>query len=440
MSQLPERAKDQLQYDWRFWARDAQLPPEGRWRIWLIMAGRGYGKTRTGAEWLIDRARKRYKRLALIGQTAADVRDVMVNGESGIRTISSPAFMPKYEPSKRLLTWPNGVEAHLYSGDEPDQLRGPAHSSAWADEPAKWKYAEEAWSNMDFGLRSGADPQCVATTTPRPIPLILKLLADAEGEEPVVAVTTGNTFENRPNLAPGFLARLEKKYVGTRLGRQELFAEILMERAGSLWTRNRLEELRVKNPPNLTRIVIGVDPSVSDGENAAETGIVVCGLGVDGHGYTLRDASLQGTPAEWAHRVATLYRAFKANYVVAEGNQGGLMVQTTMQTVAPNMPVKIVSASHSKEARAEPVAALYEQGRCHHTGLMAELEDQLCQWAPGDPSPDRLDAMVWAYTELFNLGVDSLNPLLGVISAMGARGWMPGSRSARPRPRRRRGW
>lgn len=370
--------RKRLAYEWRFWARPEQIAPPGDWRVWIIIAGRGWGKTRTGAEWLTERAKKGYKRLGMIGQTAADVRDTMIQGESGVLTIAAPSFRPRYEPSKRLLTFPNGAKAHLYSGDEPDQLRGPAHDSVWSDEPAKWKYANEAWYNMDFGLRSGPDPKVVGTTTPRPIPLIITLLEEAAGENPSVIVTSGNTFENTANLAPGFLATMKKRYLGTRLGRQELFAEILRERAGSLWTRGRLEELRVKTAPACGRILIGVDPAMSDGENAAETGIVVVGRGADGHGYTLRDGTLQGSPAEWANRVCRLYQIFSANAVVAEGNQGGNLVAATIQTINPNIPVKIVHASRSKEARAEPVAALYEKGEVHHVGMMAELEDQLC--------------------------------------------------------------
>lgn len=439
LSSLPKARQRSLLYEWDFWARPEQLAPEGDWRVWLILAGRGFGKSRTGAEWLIDQARKGYRRLGMIGQTAADVRDTMLQGESGIMTISAPSFRPRYEPSKRLVTFPNGAQAHLYSGDEPDQLRGPAHEKVWADENAKWKFASECWYNMDFGLRSGDLPQVVATTTPRPIPLILTLLEESKAAGSTVIVTAGNTFDNAANLAPGFLDLLRRKYVGTRLGRQELYAEILMERAGSLWTRAILEATRVKSAPACSRILVGVDPSVSDGEGSAECGIVVCGIARDTsvtpsvlHGYTLADATIQGSPAEWAAKVCRIYKVFRANCVIAEGNQGGLLVASTLQTVDPNLPVKIVHAAKSKEARAEPVAALYEQKRCHHIGMFAELEDQLVQWAPGEPSPDRLDAMVWAYTELFGLGVERENPLAGIVSTTG---------SSRPVvATRRRGW
>lgn len=403
-----------LRYDWEYLiARPEQIAPPGDWHTWLIKSGRGWGKTRCGAEWIRSRAFHGFRRLGLIGQTAADVRDVMIHGPSGILTISPPWFMPHYEPSKRLLTWPNGAEAHTYSGDEPDQLRGPAHDSVWADEPAKWKYPQATWDNMEFGLREGAKPQVCATTTPRPIPLIRELIAD-----PRCVVTDGSTFDNAANLAPSFLRRLRAKYGGTRLARQELEGQVLEDRLGALWRRSMIEDLRVVELPPLRRVVIGVDPSAQEGddEERAECGIIGAALGVDGHGYVLDDASLRGSPHEWATQVVAAYRRLKGDRVIAEKNQGGAMVESTLRTVAPYLPYKGVHASRNKQARAEPVSALYEQGKVHHLGAFPFLEDQLCEWVPGEQSPDRLDALVWAFTELFNLSEPALNPVAGIVS------------------------
>lgn len=420
MARLPARTIAILRYDWEcLFARPDQLPPEGDWHTWLVKAGRGWGKTRCGAEWIRARAFTGFRRLAMIGQTAADVRDVMVTGPSGILTISPPWFMPRYEPSKRLLTWPNGAQAHTYSGDEPDQLRGPGTDSCWCDEPAKWKYAKETWDNMEMGLREGPKPQVVATTTPRPIPLLKELLVD-----PTCVVAEGSTFANAANLAPSFLARLRAKYVGTRLGRQELEGQMLEDRPGALWKRSQLDALRVTEAPPFRRVVVGVDPSISDGEESAECGIVVAAIGQDGHGYVLDDASLQESPLGWARAVVAAVSKFKADRVIAEKNQGGAMVESTLRTVAPHLPYKGVHASRNKQARAEPVSALYEQGIVHHLGLYPTLEDQLVEWVPGEDSPDRLDALVWAFTELFNLDEPPPNPLAGMHVGIGVKGWM----------------
>jgi phage terminase large subunit-like protein len=391
--------------------------------VWLILAGRGFGKTRTGAQWIISRARQGYRHIGLIGQTAADVRDVMVKGRAGVLTSAPPWFRPKYYPSNRLLVFPNGAECHTYSGDEPDQLRGPEHDTVWADEPAKWKYARDAWDNMEMGLRVGMNPRCCATTTPRPIPIIRELLA--EEKEGSVTVTRGSTFENAANLAPSAIARLKRKYEGTRLGRQELYAEVLDENPAALWKRRQIEELRVLEAPEMQRIVVAIDPSVSDGEEAAECGIVGAGLGRDNHGYTLEDKSMRGSPLEWARAAVTLFKKLKADRIIAEANQGGKMVETTLRTVSLNVPVTLVHASRGKATRAEPVSALYEQGRCHHVGTFPELEDQMVEWVPGEMSPDRLDALVWAYTDLFKLGEEPENPLEGMVVTVGVKGWQP---------------
>lgn len=386
-----------LLYDWKFWARPSQLPPPGDWRVWLILAGRGFGKTRTGAETVIDRVRRGVsKRVGLIAPTAADARDVMVEGESGILACSPPDFRPLYEPSKRRLTWPNGAVATLFSAEEPDRLRGPQHDFIWADEPAAWKYPE-TWDMAMFGLRLGTNPQVVATTTPRPTRLIRDLVAD-----PGTVVTRGTTYENARNLAPAFLSAIVKKYEGTRLGRQELNGEILDDNPGALWSRNVIEALRVREHPPLLRIVVGVDPAVTSDPKSDETGIVVAGVDAAGHYYVLADASLQGTPLTWATAVKRVYDQYRADRVVAEKNNGGELVEANLRTVDRTLSYRGVWASRGKQTRAEPISSLYEQGKVHHVGTFPLLEDQMCDWAPdsGDPSPDRMDALVWAMTEL----------------------------------------
>ena len=310
-----------LEYEWRrFWARPKQVAPSWRWSTWLVLAGRGFGKTRTGAEWCREVAESgRCKRLHLVARTAADVRDVLVGGESGILAISPPWFRPRWEPSKRLLTWPNGAIALTYSADEPDQLRGPQCDGAWADELAAWRYPD-AWDQLQFGLRLGSDPQCVVTTTPRPTPIIRALVDDA-----TTAVTRGSTYENRGNLAPAFVQKILSKYEGTRLGRQELLAEILDDAPGALWKRDDIERARVKAAPQrgFRRVVVAVDPAASVSEDSDETGIVVVGLGFDGHAYILDDASGKYTPSEWARQVCRLYREWGADAVIGEVNNGG---------------------------------------------------------------------------------------------------------------------
>ena len=362
-----------------------------------MLAGRGWGKTKAGAEWVRKRASAhRFGRIALIGATAADVRDVMIEGESGILAVCSPAQRPAYEPSKRRLTWPNGTIATAYSADEPDRLRGPQHSDAWCDEICAWRYPE-AWDQLRFGLRLGTDPRAVVTTTPRPTRLVRELLAD-----PTTVVTRGATHENRANLPTSFLDKIVQTYEGTRLGRQELYAEVLEDTPGALWTRDRLESLRVREAPELRTIVIGVDPAVSMGSESAETGIVVAGIGrEDGHGYVLDDRSGRYSPDGWAQRVVNAFDTHLANRVVAEANQGGDLVVNNLHTARRTLPVLKVHATRGKRTRAEPVAALYEQGRIHHVGYFGALEDQMCTWEPSlSDSPDRVDALVWALTEL----------------------------------------
>jgi phage terminase large subunit-like protein len=386
-----------LEYEWRFWARPNQIAPEGAWHVWLVSAGRGYGKTRTGAEWVNDRAKRNpHERIALIGATAADTRDVMVEGESGILAVSPPWNRPHYEPSKRRLTWPNGAMATTYSAEEPDRLRGPQHGAAWADEVAAWAYPE-TWDQLMFGLRLGTDPRVIATTTPRPTALIRRLMKD-----PHTVVTRGSTFENAANLAPSFLADVRRKYEGTRLGRQELFAELLDDTPGALWNYAQIDALRVPRAPALRRIVVAIDPAVTANEESDETGIVVAGLGEDGHGYVLQDLSGKFSPDGWARLAVQAYRTYEADRIIAEVNNGGDLVERVIRTVDPHVPYTAVHASRGKRVRAEPVAALDEQGRVHHVGSFAALEDQMCTWdsTTGERSPDRMDARVWAITEL----------------------------------------
>lgn len=391
---------DAIERDWRAMARPEQLPPEGdEWSIWLILAGRGFGKTRTGAEWVRSLAESAaVARIALVGPTAADVRDTMVEGESGVLGVSSNSFRPNYEPSKRRLTWPNGVQATMFSSEEPERLRGPQHGAAWLDELGAWRNARETYDQLQFGLRLGRQPRQLITTTPRPIPLLRELIK-REG----VKITRGSTHDNAANLAPSFLSEIVKRYEGTRLGRQELNAELLDDVPGALWNREMLERARIERGvlPPLKRIVIGIDPAVSVSETSDETGIVVAGLGTDGRGYLLEDASGKYSPIEWARRAVGLYHSWKADRVIAEVNNGGAMVETTLRTVDQRVSYRAVHASRGKIIRAEPISALFEQGRVSLVGAFPELEDQLCTFSPGSPgSPDRLDATVWAFTEL----------------------------------------
>lgn len=407
LAELTEQEAEALLYDWPFWARPNQLPPPGDWRVWLVLAGRGFGKTRTGAEWLRDQVENRGRgRLALVAPTAADARDVMVEGESGILAISPPWFRPVYEPSKRRLTWPNGAIATTYSADEPDRLRGPQHDGAWADELAAWKYPE-AWDMLMFGLRLGMDPRAVVTTTPKPVRLIRELLAAA-----TTVVTRGSTYENAANLAPAFLEQIVTKYKGTRLGRQELDGEVLDDVPGALWTRKVLDDLRRTTAPELVRVVVAIDPAVTSGEDSDETGIVVAGRGADGHGYVLADLSCRMSPDGWARRAVNALQDHKADRIVAEVNNGGDLVERVIRTVERTVPYKAVHASRGKRVRAEPIAALYEQGKVHHVGSLPDLEDQMCTYLPegSDKSPDRVDALVWALTELM-LGASVTAPI-----------------------------
>lgn len=399
IEQASDKEIEAILREWSLWARTDQIAPAGDWFTWLLRGGRGSGKTRSGSEFVIERAKAGCRRIALIGQTKGDVRDTMIEvGDSAILNCSPPDFRPEYEPSKRRLTFPNGCIAIAYSGDEPDQLRGPQHDTAWADELAKFKYPQETWDNLELGLRLGDDPRVCVTTTPRPIPIIKKLLADA-----MTVDVRCSTYDNAANLADTFIQRILDKYEGTRLGRQELHGELLDDNPNALWNRDAIETLRVRKHPDLTRVVVGVDPEATATENSAETGIVVAGTAMVGdvlHGYILDDLSIRSSPGGWASAAITGYHKHRADRIIGEVNNGGDMVGFTIKTVDAKVPFKAVHASRGKLTRAEPVSALYEQGRIHHVGSFPDLEDQLCEWVPGDKSPDRLDALVWAITEL----------------------------------------
>jgi len=401
IDRLTPAQQNRVAHRWSLWARSLQLPPPGEWRVWLLLAGRGFGKTRSGAEFVRARVETGLAvRIALVGPTAADVRDVMIEGESGLLAVASADERPLYEPSKRRLTWPNGAVALAFSADEPERLRGPQHDLAWCDELAAWRYAA-AWDNLLLGLRLGADPRAVVTTTPKPTRLVRDVLAS-----PGTVVTRGTTFDNADNLAPAFLDSIVRRYAGTRLGRQELEAELLDDVPGALWSRDAIEAARVAAAPDLSRIVVAIDPAASAGEGADETGIVVAGLAHDGQVYVLDDRSGRMSPRAWALKAVAAYKSFAADRIVAEVNNGGDMVEATLRSVESDAPFRALRASRGKAIRAEPVAALYEQGRVHHVGCLPALEDQLCAFtadfdrAASGTSPDRLDALVWAVTDL----------------------------------------
>jgi phage terminase large subunit-like protein len=370
------------------------------------MAGRGFGKSRCGAEWVRQMAHDHPGcRIALVAETAADARRVMVEGESGILAISPPDFMPDYSPANRMLTWPNGSTAYTYNATQPDQLRGPQHHFAWSDEVAKWERMQDSWDQLQFGLRLGTNPKQVVTTTPRPLSLIRKLVAD-----PNVFVTYGSTEDNKDNLAEPFLRTIYDKYGGTRLGRQELNGEILEDIPGALWSRDSIDRNRRREVPSeLLRIIVAVDPSISSEEGSDETGIVCVGIARDedgyNRGYVLADRSLRGSPDEWAKQAVALYREFEADRIVAEKNQGGEMVESVLRAVDRTIPVSLVHATRGKLVRAEPISALYEQNRVHHIGRFDQLEDQMCTFSADfdrkDGSPDRMDALVWGLAFLF---------------------------------------
>ena len=367
----------------------------GDWSYWLILAGRGYGKTRTGAEWVRQKI-KHSPFINLIGATADDARDIMIEGESGILAVCPRSERPDYKKSERKLIWPNGSHSLIFTADEPERLRGKQHSGLWADELAAWRYPE-SWAQAMLGMRLGKHPQACITTTPKPTKLIRELIKD-----PATYVTRGSTYDNRLNLAPSFFSSIIKTYEGTRLGRQELNAEILNDNPSALWNRKQIDDLRVREAPELKRVVVAVDPAVTSNEDSDETGIVVAGIGIDDEFYVLADYSLIATPQGWAKQAVTAYLDHSADRLIAETNNGGDLVEAIIRNVDKNVSYKKVTASRGKMIRAEPIAALYEQGRVHHVGGFDRLEDQMVEFNPieSTSSPDRMDALVWALTAL----------------------------------------
>lgn len=398
--------------DWLVWARDDQLPPAAGaagndWRVWLILGGRGAGKTRAGAEWvrakalgLAPIAERPAERIALIGETIADVRRVMIEGVSGLLSVHSDDERPRFEVSKGQLVWPNGTVAEIFSAESPDGLRGPQFAAAWCDELCKWRHAEATWDMLQFALRLGVQPQAVVTTTPRPLPLLKAIMADG-----ATVTSRTATADNADNLAPSFVAEMQRRYEGTALGRQELFGEVLEELSGGLWRRDWIDDQRVAEAPKLRSLVVAVDPPVTATVASDACGIVVAGLAEDGRVYVVDDRTLQGRePNVWARAVRAAYDDHQADRVVAEVNQGGDLVVTLLRQIDRAMPVRTVRATRGKWLRAEPVAALYAEGRVVHAGRFEALEDQMCAFGAdgraSGRSPDRLDALVWAVTDL----------------------------------------
>ncbi len=386
---------------WLSKARKNQFTPKGDWHTWLVLAGRGFGKTRTAAEdvawygWMNSNSR-----IAVVAETFADGRDVCIEGESGLLSVLPQEDVKHWNRSLGELVLTNGTIYRLFSGDKPDGARGYQFHRAWFDELAKYRYAREAWTQIQLGLRLGDDPRSIVTTTPQPIAL-LRYLLNLDSTR----VTRGSTFDNAANLAAPFLQEVRARYEGTRVGRQELYGEYLEDVPGALWTRNLIDAERIKEAPDLARVVVAIDPAMTSGEEADETGIVVAAKGVDGRGYVLSDATCRLSPDGWARRAVEAYDTYKADRIVAEVNNGGEMVEYTLRTVTgrgSRIPYKSLHASRGKRVRAEPVAALYEQGKVSHVGSFPEMEDQMCSFVPDEVSfsPDRVDALVWALTEL----------------------------------------
>jgi phage terminase large subunit-like protein len=405
---------DSLIWDWSVWARPEQLAPPGiDWNIWLVMAGRGFGKTRLAAEWVREQAKYTntgQRRFALVARTAADVRDVIVEGESGIINVSAPSEKPLYEPSKRRLTWPNGNTATLFTADEPDGLRGPQFTHAWGDEIAAWRQTPDAagmtaFDNLRVGTRLGANPQMVVTTTPKRVPLLYKLIEESRTDKGNVIITKGSTMDNAGNLSSSYLDTITGVYEGTTLARQELYGEMLEDLEGSMWNEEMVEEARHAMYPFSTPLrVIGVDPSVAENPRD-ECGIVVVASTADHDLYkreawVLEDASVLGSPDTWARKVVEMARKWGCP-VVAEVNQGGALVRNAILSIDPTIKVLEVHSKHGKQLRAEPIVLAYEQKRVHHVGYLQDLESQMYSWIPGEgKSPDRIDALVHALTAL----------------------------------------
>ncbi len=409
---LHPRELEALLAAWPLAARADQWPPNaaqggGPWSVWLVMGGRGAGKTRTGAQWVRglalgepDFAARPVGRIALVGETAADVRDVMIEGVSGILAVHSRAERPTWEPSRRRLEWPNGAIAQAFSAEDPESLRGPQFECAWLDEFAKWRHAQETFDMLQFGLRLGERPRQLVTTTPRPTEALRRLM-----QNPRTALSRASTYANAENLAPSFIEAIVGRYAGTRLGRQELEGEVVEDAEGALWTRDLIEAAREEAAPALCRVVVAIDPPASSSGRADRCGIVAAGLDADGVVHVLEDCSLGAArPAKWARAAIACCHRHEADGIVAEVNQGGDMVSAVIHEADASVLVRQVRATRGKYLRAAPVAQLYEQGRVRHAGAFPALEDEMCAFTagglPGGRSPDRLDALVWAVTAL----------------------------------------
>jgi len=418
MKALGPAKAEELRYTWPFWARPEQLEPEGDWTVWVALAGRGWGKTRAGVEWVRHQIKCGKRRIAAVAPTNSDIRRVMVEGESGFLNTcwkgdttyrGGKLGYPIWSPTNRTLTWENGAKVEFYSAEDPERLRGPQFHAAWADEVAAWRNQQDVWDMLQFTLRLGRKPRVMVTTTPKPTKLMRGLIKSPDSH-----VTRGSTFDNQANLAKPFLDTVRREYEGTRLGRQELYAEVLEEADGALWTTEMLDGCLVekKDVPELNRIVVSIDPAVTAKTESDMTGMIVAGIDVNGTGYVLEDATDRYSPAEWAAKAISLYQSYNADRIVAERNQGGEMVRRTLEAEDETVPIRLVHASRGKMARAEPISALYERGRVKHTTGLDELETQMRTWEPLGSlgSPDRLDACVWALTDLMLNGVT--NPTL----------------------------
>ena len=425
---------EELKHDWNFWARDNQLEPDGSdWNTWFINAGRGFGKTRSGVEWVRENVKRGCKRVAAVASTNSDIERVMVKGESGFLNVcwkgdktyaGKKMGFPEWSPTKRTLTWENGAQVQFFSAEEPERLRGPQFELAWCDETAAWNKDMDTWSMLQFCMRLGKHPRIMVTTTPKPTKLIRQILKD-----PKTIVTTGSTFDNSANLAGTYLKAVKEQYEGTRLGRQELYAEVLEEAQGALWTTAMLDDASVKHEavPDLSRIVVALDPAVTSNAESDMTGIVVAGIDVNGVAYVLGDYTDRLSPQGWASKAIELYHHYQADRIVAEVNQGGDMVKTTIHGGDETVPYKAVRASRGKFARAEPISALYERSLVKHVSnppdgaSLNELETQMRTWEPlgSIGSPDRLDALVWAITDLSLNGYSKPKLTLAYSSAKG---------------------
>jgi len=425
---------EELKHDWNFWARDNQLEPDSKdWNTWFINAGRGFGKTRSGVEWVRENVKRGVKRIAAVASTNSDIERVMVKGESGFLSVcwkgdktyaGKKMGFPEWSPTKRTLTWENGAQVQFFSAEEPERLRGPQFELAWCDETAAWNKDVDTWAMLQFCMRLGKHPRIMVTTTPKPTKLIRQILKD-----PKTVVTTGTTFDNAANLAGTYLTAVKEQYEGTRLGRQELYAEVLEEAQGALWTTAMLDEAAVKHEavPDLSRIVVALDPAVTSNAESDMTGIVVAGIDVNGVAYVLGDYTDRLSPQGWASKAIELYHQYQADRIVAEVNQGGDMVKTTIHGEDETVPYKAVRASRGKFARAEPISALYERNLVKHVSnppdgaTLNELETQMRTWEPlgSIGSPDRLDALVWAITDLSLNGYSKPKLTLAYSSAKG---------------------